>query len=99
VPHFVLSKCLQFCFARQIFGPSEDQPLDVDGTRHAFEELAAAINEEASRAGQGAKGLDEIAYGFLKVKNNDKVNVMYSDILKYAFEFALQRFCNFVIAI
>eukprot|EP00873_Tetraselmis_striata_P028673 jgi/Tetstr1/448937/TSEL_036163.t1 len=53
----------------KIFGPTEDQPLDVDGTRAAFEKLAADINDEAGRSGQPPKSLDEIAYGFLKVAN------------------------------
>jgi len=53
----------------KIFGPTEDQPLDLDGTRAAFEELAAAINADAERMGLPPKSLDEVAYGFLEVAN------------------------------
>ena len=47
-----------------IFGPNEDEPLDVDGARLAFEELA----KEHPDVAQG-RTLDEIAYGFLQVAN------------------------------
>ena len=45
-----------------IFGPQENQPLDVDGARAAFAELTQ--REEA--AGRSA---EELAYGFLQVAN------------------------------
>ena len=45
-----------------IFGPKEDQPLDLDGARDAFATLCATK--------EGKKySLEEIAYGFLKVAN------------------------------
>jgi 5-oxoprolinase (ATP-hydrolysing) len=45
-----------------IFGPSEDQPLDLEGARKAFDEL------RETEEGQ-IYSLEEIAYGFLKVAN------------------------------
>lgn len=45
-----------------IFGPNEDQPLDVDGARHAFEELEK-LPEAAGRKPE------ELAWGFLQVAN------------------------------
>jgi 5-oxoprolinase (ATP-hydrolysing) len=45
-----------------IFGPNEDQPLDLEASRRAFELLS---NEpEAS-----GRTIEELAYGFLKVAN------------------------------
>lgn len=55
--------------AMQIFGPQENEPLDVVGTRSAFEALAAVINEDEVRQGKAAKSVDEIAMGFLMVAN------------------------------
>ena len=48
-----------------IFGPTEDQPLDIEASRSAFEELRKTINEETGKN----LGLDEIVYGFIKVAN------------------------------
>lgn len=45
-----------------IFGPNEDEPLDVDGARAAFEELTK-LPEAAGRSAE------ELAYGFLQVAN------------------------------
>lgn len=45
-----------------IFGPNEDQPLDVDGARGAFEELT----KRPEAAGRTAA---ELAYGFWQVAN------------------------------
>ena len=45
-----------------IFGPNEDQPLDLDGARMAFDELRK--NDEFKHM-----SVEEIAYGFLKVAN------------------------------
>lgn len=50
----------------KIFGPNEDQPLDAQATRTAFEELAKTINSEK----QGEElSIEEIASGFLEVAN------------------------------
>ena len=45
-----------------IFGPNEDQPLDVEGARRAFEELT----QKPEAAGRSS---EELAYGFLQVAN------------------------------
>lgn len=45
-----------------IFGPNEDEPLDVDGAKSAFEELIE--KEEFPN-----KSVEELAYGFLQVAN------------------------------
>ncbi|KAF8338535.1 5-oxoprolinase [Amanita rubescens] len=50
----------------KIFGKSAKEPLDVDATRRAFEDLAKEIN--ASIDGE-KKTLDEIVYGYIKVAN------------------------------
>lgn len=50
----------------KIFGPSEDQPLDVDIVREKFTKLAEEIN--AANPGE-PKSVDEVVYGFLKVAN------------------------------
>ncbi|KAJ2121013.1 hypothetical protein GGH12_005697 [Coemansia sp. RSA 1822] len=57
-----------------IFGPSEDQPLDVNATRALFEQLVADINAEmrARHTAESAyqnKSVEEIALGFLQVAN------------------------------
>ncbi|KAI1774280.1 Hydantoinase B/oxoprolinase-domain-containing protein [Hypoxylon cercidicola] len=51
----------------KIFGPNEDQPLDISIAAQKFQELTGVINSE-----QAAKGLnlftpEEVALGFLKV--------------------------------
>ncbi|KIV78692.1 hypothetical protein PV11_06315 [Exophiala sideris] len=48
-----------------IFGPSENEPLDVEITRRKFIELAAQINQETGQS----KSPEEIALGFLEVAN------------------------------
>ncbi|GAA5848487.1 hypothetical protein JCM8547_004528 [Rhodosporidiobolus lusitaniae] len=48
-----------------IFGESEDQPLDVDASKAALEELRKEINGETGHD----MSLDEIAYGFIRVAN------------------------------
>jgi len=45
-----------------IFGPDEDEPLDVEGARAAFAELTK-LPEAAGRS------VEELAYGFLQVAN------------------------------
>ncbi|ORY81529.1 5-oxoprolinase [Protomyces lactucae-debilis] len=50
----------------KIFGPTEDQPLDVDVTRSKFEALTADINAEKEG---DALSVEAVAEGFLKVAN------------------------------
>ncbi|KAJ5088919.1 Hydantoinaseoxoprolinase N-terminal [Penicillium angulare] len=49
----------------KIFGPHEDQPLDVEVTRQKFGELADQINTETGQS----KSPEEIALGFIQVAN------------------------------
>ncbi|KAL5363113.1 Hydantoinase B/oxoprolinase-domain-containing protein [Aspergillus floccosus] len=50
-----------------IFGPNEDQPLDLEATTKLFNELTQKINAERKQAGQSEYTAEEIALGFLKV--------------------------------
>jgi 5-oxoprolinase (ATP-hydrolysing) len=50
-----------------IFGPNEDQPLDLEATTKLFTELTLKINEERREKGQSEYAPEEIALGFLKV--------------------------------
>jgi 5-oxoprolinase (ATP-hydrolysing) len=45
----------------KIFGKSENEPLDVDASRKAFEKLAQTINENSANEFT----LDEITYGYV----------------------------------
>ncbi|CAN0338794.1 unnamed protein product, partial [Ectocarpus sp. 8 AP-2014] len=60
----------------KIFGPGEDEPLDAEGPRLAFEEMAKQVNAlAAATAAQtgasppAAKTADDVAYGFIRVAN------------------------------
>ena len=46
-----------------IFGPNEDEPLDLNGAREAFQQLKIE-NEEAK-----GRSVEELAYGFIQVAN------------------------------
>lgn len=50
-----------------IFGPNEDQPLDIEVTTKLFNELTQKINAERKEKGQPEYALEEVALGFLKV--------------------------------
>lgn len=54
-----------------IFGPNEDQPLDVNSTRGEFEKLARQINAHRRNQDSFAKDMtvEEIALGFVDVAN------------------------------
>ncbi|WFD29420.1 5-oxoprolinase (ATP-hydrolyzing) [Malassezia sp. CBS 17886] len=49
----------------RIFGPHENEGLDVDASMCAFEALTARINAETGRA----MSVDEVAQGFIRVAN------------------------------
>ncbi|KAG8934128.1 hypothetical protein FRC02_010505 [Tulasnella sp. 418] len=49
----------------KIFGKSEKEPLDIDASKKALEEVAKEINTSFDRQ----MSLDEVAYGFIKVAN------------------------------
>ncbi|CAN4116112.1 unnamed protein product [Withania somnifera] len=54
-----------------IFGPSEDQPLDIHATREEFEKLATQINSYRKSQDSSARDMtiEEIAQGFVNVAN------------------------------
>uniref|UniRef100_A0A2M4A7B1 Putative oxoprolinase n=1 Tax=Anopheles triannulatus TaxID=58253 RepID=A0A2M4A7B1_9DIPT len=55
-----------------IFGPAENEPLDYEATRAAFEVLRSEINEHlrsSSGATDTALSLEEVAMGFVRVAN------------------------------
>ncbi|EXB81777.1 hypothetical protein L484_001352 [Morus notabilis] len=54
-----------------IFGPNEDQPLDIKATREEFEKLAKEINSYRRIQDSSAKDMtvEEIALGFVNVAN------------------------------
>jgi 5-oxoprolinase (ATP-hydrolysing) len=56
-----------------IFGPDENQPLDMEEVDKAFHNLAERINKDASRLGLKQKTAQEIALGFLEVGNETMV--------------------------
>ncbi|PPR86356.1 hypothetical protein GOBAR_AA34337 [Gossypium barbadense] len=54
-----------------IFGPKEDQPLDVEATREEYKKLAEQINSYRKSQESSAKDMtvEEIALGFVNVAN------------------------------
>lgn len=58
-------------FFPSIFGPSEDQPLDINSTREKFQELAREINSYRKGQDSSVKDMtvEEIALGFVNVAN------------------------------
>eukprot|EP00898_Chlorokybus_atmophyticus_P008691 jgi/Chlat1/8823/Chrsp91S09254 len=53
-------------FFPSIFGPDEDQPLDIEASRTAMAQLTDEIN---GARGQSDMSPEEVAYGFLRVAN------------------------------
>ncbi|KAJ1536905.1 hypothetical protein HK096_006595 [Nowakowskiella sp. JEL0078] len=64
--NLLLGRLLPSYFPK-IFGKSENEPLDIDASRLAFEALATQINKE--RGDKAILSVDEVAYGFIKVAN------------------------------
>jgi len=64
--NLLLGRLLPAYFPK-IFGPNEDEPLDVVATRDAMHELATEINTQTGAYPQ--KSVEEVAEGFLKVAN------------------------------
>lgn len=52
-----------------IFGPSEDQPLDVDAARVAMQEMSRQVNLYYKDSGRPPVSVEETALGFLDVAN------------------------------
>tara|TARA_B100000809_G_scaffold266726_1_gene331024 strand:- start:2794 stop:6669 length:3876 start_codon:yes stop_codon:yes gene_type:complete len=53
----------------KIFGPTEDQALDVEATRSAFAKLTATINAHSRERGLPEMSAEQVALGFVRVAN------------------------------
>ena len=56
-----------------IFGPTEDQSLDLEAARNAMEELTRRINDHCQQAGQAPMSVEQVAMGFIRVANETMV--------------------------
>ncbi len=68
--NLVLGRLLPEYFPK-IFGPEEDQPLDLDTTQIAFRDLTDEINRHLKEKGRPLMALEEVAEGFLAVANEN----------------------------
>eukprot|EP00899_Mesostigma_viride_P023377 jgi/Mesvir1/4223/Mv25121-RA.4 len=71
--NLLLGRVLPSYFPK-IFGPKENEPLDVEGTRRAFEVLTDEINRfSRGKDGDAAKHMtvEEVAMGFIQVANEE----------------------------
>ncbi|KAF9610108.1 hypothetical protein IFM89_019973 [Coptis chinensis] len=68
--NLILGTVIPDCFP-SIFGPNEDQPLDIKATRDEFEKLSHSINSYRKSQDPSAKSMtvEEIALGFINVAN------------------------------
>ena len=60
---------IQAKYFPKIFGKTEDQPLDYDGAKAAFEQLLTRVNDDLVAAGRDKKSVEDLALGFLEVAN------------------------------
>ncbi len=60
---------LQPKYFPKIFGPGEDQPLDLEASCRAMEEMTARINAEYQRKGLPPLSVEQVAIGFIQVAN------------------------------
>lgn len=60
---------LQPQFFPHIFGPNEDQPLDVAAAQRAFDELTTEINQWLTEHGRQPMTVEAVAAGFIDVAN------------------------------
>ncbi len=56
-----------------IFGPDEDQPLDLDGARAAMQALTDRINAAYKQKNLPLLSMEEVALGFIQVANEQMV--------------------------
>lgn len=66
--NLVLGRILPDYFP-SIFGPNQDQPLDLDAARNAFAKLTDEINADPQAKGKARMLIEEAAYGFVRVAN------------------------------
>ncbi|BBO69907.1 5-oxoprolinase [Desulfosarcina alkanivorans] len=64
---------LQPDYFPRIFGPGEDQPLDLRAARAAMADLTRAINDSTHQDGQSAMSVEQVAMGFIRVANETMV--------------------------
>jgi 5-oxoprolinase (ATP-hydrolysing) len=64
---------LQPDYFPRIFGPTEDQPLDLESARTAMRELTERINAHYRQAGLEPMSIEEVAMGFIRVANETMV--------------------------
>ncbi|KAH7013041.1 putative 5-oxoprolinase [Ilyonectria destructans] len=60
---------LQAKYFPKIFGAEENESLDYEGSKAAFEELLQKVNKDLAATGAPAKSVEELALGFLEVAN------------------------------
>lgn len=60
---------IQAKYFPMIFGPKENEPLDYEGARAAFEKLLVQVNEDLAATGAMPKSVEDLALGFLQVAN------------------------------
>lgn len=53
----------------KIFGPNENEPLDYETSRKAFEALTETINSDIENPGGKTPSVEEVCLGFLSVAN------------------------------
>ncbi|KAK9478985.1 Hydantoinase B/oxoprolinase-domain-containing protein [Lipomyces japonicus] len=56
-------------FFPKIFGPNENEELDISATEKLFQDLTNEINAEIGISSSNKMTVDEVAYGFIKVAN------------------------------
>ncbi|MEA3332276.1 MAG: hydantoinase B/oxoprolinase family protein [Pseudomonadota bacterium] len=56
-----------------IFGPDENLALDLEASRRAFARLTEEINRDYVKQGRDPMTLEEVAYGFIQVANEEMV--------------------------
>jgi 5-oxoprolinase (ATP-hydrolysing) len=52
-----------------IFGPKENEPLDFNSTKEAFEALTVYVNESTRQQGRPDSSIFDVALGFIRVAN------------------------------
>ncbi|KAF2023985.1 hypothetical protein EK21DRAFT_104979 [Setomelanomma holmii] len=60
---------LQAEYLPKIFGKNENEPLDYEGSRKAFEDLLHTVNDDLMHTGAQSKTVEDLALGFLEVAN------------------------------
>ncbi|MBU1140335.1 MAG: hydantoinase B/oxoprolinase family protein, partial [Proteobacteria bacterium] len=64
---------LQPDFFPHIFGPKEDQALDIKAVTQAFHKLTDQINNDLVKIGLAGKSPEDVALGFLEVANETMI--------------------------